>query len=127
MRYTNKQYAAAFLSALKDKSGKERTEILRRFLTLLQKNKDWPRLNLILREAEKFYLRKSGLKKVFLETAQPASPNVKKEVEKILGRKIVLSEKINPAILAGIKILVDDELLIDSSAQSRLRKLFSRS
>lgn len=125
MKHSPKQYAAALLSALDKKSVAEKKKTLHQFLSLMSRRGDSARLGLVVREVEKQYLRKKGLKKVFLESADPALPKIKKEVEEILGKNIILEEKINPTLLAGIKILVNDELLVDASAESQLRKLFT--
>lgn len=127
MRYTNQQYAEAFLLALDNqKSEPQRREATRRFLSILQKNGDSPKLQTILRILEKKYLHKEGLKKVSLEYAGRLSPDTKKDIEKILGRKIIITERKNPDLLAGIKILVNDEILIDASAKRQMDKLFRR-
>lgn len=125
MRHSPKQHASALLLAMADKSPEERKKILRQFLSLLSRRGDSPRLGLILREVERQYLREAGLKKVVLEAPNAVPAKVKKEVEGILGKNLLIQEKINPRILAGIKVLVNDELLIDASAETQLRKLFS--
>ena len=125
MKYSPKQYASALLLALGEKSSAERKKILHKFLSLVSKRGDSSRLGMIMKEAEKQYLRGAGLKKVILESADSVSAKIKKEVEEILGKNIILEEKLNPDLLAGIKILVDNELLIDASAETQVRKLFS--
>src|SRR3989344_4075144 len=124
MRYSPKQYAHALLLAIADKSYEARRKILRHFLSLVSKKGDSARLGLIIRETEKQYLRHAGLKKVILESPEKVPAGIKKEVEKILGKGLLIQEKINPRILAGIRILVNDALLLDASAEAQLRKLF---
>lgn len=125
MRYSPKQYAAALLLALEDKSAAEKKKVLHRFLSLISEGGDSARLGLVTRELEKQHLKKEGLQKVSVETVSKAPAKIKKEVEEILGKNIILEEKINPDLIAGVKILVNEELLIDASAETRLRKLFS--
>ena len=126
MRYSLKQYASVLLSALDGKSEKERKEILRRFVDILAKNRDITRLGAILREVEREYLKKSGMKKVWVESVSPLSAGLRKEIEAAVGGKTYLHEKINPSLLGGIRILINDELLIDASARRQIDKLFSR-
>lgn len=125
MKLSTKQYASALHRAISGKSEIERKHIIRNFLFILQKNRDWQRLGLILKEVERLYLRESGLRKVEVETASPVK-NLRNELEMILGKNIFMKEKINPEILAGIKILIDDEFLIDASAKGRVDKMFSK-
>lgn len=124
MKYSNSQYARAVRESLKGKSVSERREILKNFLAVLRKNRDAGRLNRILKEIERESLKAAGMRKVAVESAAELSRNTRKEIEEIFGRKIVMREKINPAILAGVKITVDDELLIDASASRQLSQMF---
>lgn len=124
MKYSNSQYAQALWEGLKGKSASERREVLKNFLVVLRKNRDGARLNRILEEVERASLKNAGMKKVEVESAAELSRGTKREIEAILGKKIVLSGKINPAILAGMKIMVDDELLIDATASRQLSQMF---
>lgn len=124
IRHTPRQYAAAFVAALKGKKRDEQREMIRRLLSLVSKRGDSPRLGLILNEIEKKYFKDAGVKKVDVESASPLSAAVKKEIEAALGGDIFLREKITPGLLAGMKLLVDDETLIDASAEAQLKKLF---
>ena len=47
------------------------------------------------------------------------------KLQKITGKKIILSEKKDPAVLGGIKVLVDDKLY-DGTVQGRLNELKRR-
>ena len=79
---------------------------------------------MILAAYEKLSLRARGERKVRIESAGPVPEQVKKSIREIIGSKIQFEEAVNPALLAGVKILVDDELLIDASARRQLEKLF---
>ncbi len=124
MKYTIKQYAQAIFEALEDKSEKEQKEITARFLKLLIKNGDWKWHVTLLKALEKLILKKKGLKKVFAEAPREISEALILEIEKIFGGKIYFLQKTNQSLHGGIKILVDDEILIDASAKSRIDKLF---
>ncbi len=124
MKHSPKQYAAALLLALDRKTVAEKKKTFHQFLSLVSRRGDSVRLGLVAQEVEKQYLRKKGLKKVFLESADPVPSKIKKGIEEILGKNIILKEKINPDLLAGIKILIDDEFLVDASAKAQLCKLF---
>lgn len=125
MRYSPRQYAAALLSLLKGKPEVVQQRLLRRFLVLVGQKGDGRRLGLILKEVEKQTLHEQGLKKVLVETTDPITIQIKKGIEAVLGKSILIQEKINPRLLAGIKILINDEILVDASAESQLRKLFT--
>lgn len=125
MKYTSRQYAQAFFEIYKDKPAAKRKTVLRNFLSILQKKRDWPRLGLILKEVERLNLQAEGLKKVEVETASP-SKTLRGELEAILGEKLFIKERVNPDILAGIKILINDEILIDASAGYQLERMLMK-
>ncbi len=125
MKYSVKQYAATLLDSLKDKPPKQQNEIIRRFLLALAKNKDWSRLAAILRELEKRYFEQEKLKKVSVETVSPITPHLEKEIKSVFGSRAFLMAKTNSEILGGLKILINDEILIDASAKRQLDNMFS--
>lgn len=123
MKYTISHYADAVLAALEKKSEEERRAVARRFLAVAQKHKKLRELSRILKEAEKRSYARSGTRRIFFEPASAVAESVKKEMRLILGR-ITIQERVRPDLLAGARIFVDDELLIDASAKRRLEKLF---
>ncbi len=126
MKYTNEQYAESLLRALKEKSVARQKEITKNFLLLLSKRGDFYRLPLILEKFEKSYNAQSGLNKIKIEYPDKTFSTVKKQIEKILGKKIVWEEKTNPSLLAGIKILINEDTLIDASAKRQLDIILPR-
>ena len=126
MYYSVSHYGLALKEALKGKSEKERKEILKRFLLLLRKNHAGANLVQILQKYEYFLLKESGLSKVVIESTDSISAEMRREINKAMGGKAALREKINPKLLGGITILINDEVLIDASASHQLEKLFAR-
>lgn len=127
MQYTTIQYAAALTEALADAPAAERPAMIRRFLALMRKNRDTRRLGAIMRRTEKQSLADQGLHKVAVASASPLSSKIKIDIERALEKKPLWEETVDPALLGGIRILIDDELLIDASARRRLDRMFARS
>lgn len=126
MKFTPKQYARAIFEALKGKSPESQKELMTRFLKLLRKNGDWAKNAAILSALEKLILKEKGLKKVYVEAPQEIKGMLKYEVENIFGRKVYFSQKTNSSLLGGIKILIDDEILIDASAKRQIERMFHK-
>ncbi|MBI4224710.1 MAG: F0F1 ATP synthase subunit delta [Candidatus Sungbacteria bacterium] len=126
MKYRPAQYAQALHSALKDAPISKQKEIIRRFAALLGRHRMSGKSDLVIAAYEKIVLRETGMRKVRIESAAPASEQLKKEIQAVLGKKIFIEAKTNPELLAGIKILVDDELLIDASAKRQLERIFQK-
>lgn len=125
MRYTVTQYSEALAAALADAAADKQPQMIRRFLHLLQKNKDAKLLGAIVRKTERQWFGSQKLHRVAVASASPIQPAVKKEIEAALDKKPVWEETIDPSLLGGIRVLIDDELLIDASARRRLDRMFS--
>ena len=127
MKYTNKQYASSLISALHGKAVKEQGQAIKRFLGILAKNGDAQKRNQILSEVKREYFKKNDIHKVDVQSAVKLSDSLKKDLEEALGKKIILDENIKPELIGGIKILIDDETLIDATIKTQLDKMFNRS
>lgn len=111
MKYKAKDYAKAILEIKKFN--------MKAFLKLLERNGDIKKLKEITVLVEKMLLTKNGNKKIILETARPLSKKVK-----VGKRGDVVEEKINPDLIAGIKIMVDGERQLDFSLKNKLDAIF---
>lgn len=125
MPYSSRQYASALVAALKGKSDSEQKEAIRRFIALLRKRGLWSRRMLMLKETERQYLKEAGAAKVSLASAAPLAPETRRGIERVLGKNILWQERIDPGLLAGIKILVNEELLIDATAKRQIERMFN--
>ena len=123
MKYTTTQYAESLWSVLKDCPAKEHKNIIKRFLSVVLRHGNSSELELILRAFEKEYLRKNKLHKVDIEMACSVPEKIKKEIKNILGKDIFFSERENMELGAGIRMIVDGELLIDASAKRKIEEM----
>ncbi len=126
MRNTAKQYTEALYEVIKDKGLVEQKKIIRNFLQLLKKRHVKASSNSMLRYFEKCYLKDHDMRKVEVESMNPLSDILKSDIKKSVGKQVLLYEKINPDLLAGIKMIVDNSLLIDASAKTKLAVLFKK-
>ena len=124
MKHTVRQYAEAFLGALHEKKEKERAQVIKGLLETLRRNGDKSKLTLILNETEKQYYKNQNVHKIKLSSVFPVHDSTKKEILKSMGNGVVADEVIDASLLGGIKILVDDEILIDATAKRQLERLF---
>ena len=70
-------------------------------------------------------LLNKGYDVVIIDNLVNSSAKAVERVEQITGKKIILSEKKDPAVLGGIKVLVDGHLY-DGTVQGRLSELRRR-
>ena len=126
MKYTLKQYAATLLDSMAGKSDKDQAAVVKKFMALLQRNSDFQKRWQIVKEAERQYFKANGIHKVDVELASETPANLEKDIESGLGGKVVFRSTLNKDILGGIKILIDDETLIDGSARTQIARLFKK-
>ncbi len=125
MRYSTSIYAEAFLRAFESRTGKE-ADISGRFIALVQKNGDSANLPKIVREIEALLVKKSGGRTVLVESARPLQENQKREIESRFGKHDTVEFKARPDLVAGVRVIIDGEEMLDVTLKRRLDKLFSR-
>ncbi|MDZ4285715.1 MAG: F0F1 ATP synthase subunit delta, partial [Candidatus Sungbacteria bacterium] len=103
-----------------DKTVADQKKIVKRFAEMLIKDRAAVKLPAICMAYEKLQQKKQGIHSVRLETVAPATEKLKNEIHAILGKEINFEEVVNPHLLGGVKILLDNEILIDASAKHHI-------
>jgi len=124
MRHDPKAYAKALaaIAAGSLPAEKERT-IVKNFTRLVTERAgrtQWPKF---LAAAEKALREKEGIRKVAIETARPLT-DAHREFKTLLKKDDVVEEKVDLALVAGVKITIDDSRQYDGSLRAKLNKLF---
>lgn len=124
MKYSPKIYGQAFAEIAKNiKTPQEKEDLIKKFLALLEKNGDMARIQEIIKQTEKILRQKSGIRKITIESARPIGKINKKEIGKIIKESDIVEEKLNPDLIAGIKIIINDELQFDGSLSKKIKCL----
>lgn len=123
MNYTPIQYAAALMGALKGKTAAQQKDIAARLVRHLSRARAQKRLGDIVRQAERMEREKEGAVAADVQSASPLRAGVRQSIERVLGKKAVMTESVDPRLLAGLRILIDEETLIDATARRRLAAL----
>lgn len=121
MKYKAKIYAKALADSILD-SKAENKKIINNFLKLLERNQDLKKSEEIVLIAENMLLKKTGNKKVILEIARKI--DTKDAVKDFVKKGDVIEEKINPKLVAGIKVIVNNDKQLDFSLLRKLENIF---
>ncbi len=127
MKYPAHIYAKALaevIVAVKGGSNAVQDAIVRRFIALVRKNGDEAHLRKLVEEAARFVRGKSGVRKMTIETARSLPAAQKQALQALTKPGDVIEEKIDPELVAGVKVLINDELQFDGSLKGKLDKLF---
>ncbi|OGZ70236.1 MAG: hypothetical protein A2904_00745 [Candidatus Staskawiczbacteria bacterium RIFCSPLOWO2_01_FULL_33_9] len=125
MKYKSKEYAKALVwLILKEKSPVQEKKLTDNFLKLLEKNGDNIKIKEILNLTETLFFKQTGRKKIILETARKMSSKQKDLFSHLVKKGDIVQEKINEDLIAGVKIIINNEKQIDFSMQKKLQNIF---
>ncbi|PIR70092.1 MAG: hypothetical protein COU46_03415 [Candidatus Niyogibacteria bacterium CG10_big_fil_rev_8_21_14_0_10_42_19] len=125
MKYPAIIFAKSFYKAFKETPAKDHEKLFVNFAKILNKYGAIKNAGVILNEIEKIYSEDRGITRIRIETARLGDQTRIKKIKSLFNKKnCVFSEKVSPNILAGVKIRIDDEIVIDNSMQRRLKNLF---
>ena len=126
MKYSVHTYAQALVEVIEDQTRGAKlgdNVIEKNFLELVRKNGDEVHLPQILDEASRLARGKSGIRQVTVESARELSASQKTTLKHFMKPHDVVEERIDPELIAGIKITVNDELQFDGSLKNKLNKV----
>jgi len=125
MKNSIKNYAKALAELLQnDKVGDKK--ISAGFIKLLERQGDLNKAKEIIKQTEFLLAKKQGKKMVVLETARKITESQKKSLAKFTEKGDIVQEKINPELIAGVKITVDGEKQFDQTMQKKINNLFKK-
>lgn len=123
MRYTPQLYAHALFDALEE-NPRVQQEIAARFVTLLKRNGDTRLLPKVIAHLEKYEVHAAGGRMVKVESARPLPKKAMEAIRKQFSETDRVDAIILPELIAGVKIVIDDEWAIDASLKRKLQRLF---
>ena len=124
MKIKSKIYAEALAELMTEKkTADEENKISERFLKFVEKNGDLNKLKEIVALAEDLFIKKTGRRKIIVETARKTKTKQRELIDSIAQKGDIVNERINPEIIAGIKITINDDQL-DLSMQKKIQNLF---
>lgn len=121
MKYKSRDYANALVEIMLQEN--DSAKMVAGFLEFVKKNRDEKKLREIIKLAEKLYLKKTGNKKIVLETARFQDFKNSDLINSLVKKGDVTLEKINKELIAGVKIVVNEERQLDFSLLKKLQEL----
>lgn len=101
-------------------SGLSDEQVAKRFLALLVKNGLEKKAKEILSLAEDMILRKQGKNKITFEIARRVTAENRALLKEFVKEGDVVKEKINHELIAGVKIIINNEKQFDNSLKNKL-------
>ena len=114
------------LSVIKDVFGGKLSRCVYNFLCVVTKGRRWDRFDKICSAFSELCNEKLGIAEITVTTAFPLTPaqkeQVKKKMSEVIGKTVVMSEKLDKSLVGGIIVDYGDTR-IDGSIKTRLEGL----
>ena len=123
MKYQAHIYAKALVEVLGDPKVKDDALIAKNFLELVARNGDAGHLGKILEEASRFARSRSGVRKVTIESARTLSAAQMETMKRFMKEGDVVEKRIDPNLIAGVRITLNEELQFDGSLKNKLNRV----
>ena len=123
MKYTPEIYARAVREAIDEAPAGERDKVFKRFVQAVARKGDARKLPAVVRELERSDVHAKGGRMVTIEFARPLGGGTSK-FRNLLKSEDCLENQINPDLIAGARITIDEERELDFSLARRLNKMF---
>ena len=125
MKYKSKDYATVLAELImKEVTPIQEKKFSDNFLKFLEKNRDNSKAKEIIDLAEAVFFKKINRKKIILETARKMGSEQKGLFGFLVKKGDIIQEKINEELIAGVKIIVNNERQLDFSMQKKLQNIF---
>lgn len=122
MKYKTRDLAALLLALVKDAPQKEIPNLVSKFVDYIKETHATALLPRILKTFDALWNREHGIKKALITVSKPMTKEEKQKVGAAFGEDTELEVAVEPEIIGGMKIMIDD-LLIDASLKRRLEDL----
>lgn len=126
MRYTHDTYAKALANLLSSaRSREEQKKLLAIFAKVAIRNGDAGTMVKTLSRTEELLAKRGKGDLVMIESARPLAPKLRRELGDKIPKGSHVEERVNPALIAGVRVTINGERELDASLKARLDRLFS--
>jgi F0F1-type ATP synthase delta subunit len=124
MKYSAKQYAIALQSVLGEVAVTKQDEIIDNFILEIKHNRDNRYLPKIIEEVSKLIVREKGGRNVVVEMAREQDEASITSIQKAFQENDRVDYKVNPNLVAGLRVTFNGEKEFDNSLAYKMKTLF---
>lgn len=126
MKYSSEAYSRALTTLLRENKDDSSmiNKIVSNFVRLLHKNGDIKKARNILGRIEKTLIKEAGGKLVDLVVPREIPDALFSKIKKTFGAKDQIRVILDPKIVAGAKIIINEEKIVDNSLSGALKRMF---
>jgi F-type H+-transporting ATPase subunit delta len=123
MRTTPKQYAVSLYEASKGASKEDTEELVSNFVKILRVNNNLSMGDKIIEEYYKYYRQQKGIAKLKITSQAKLDSGTINDIVKHFSKQVELEEEIDPDLIGGIVLEIDEDVRIDGSIKKKLETL----
>jgi len=120
MKITPKQYAISLFEITRGASKEESSELIKSFVDLLRFNNNLSMEKKIIEEYQTYCRKQKGISKVKISSGEKLSPAIVSDIVNRFAGQVELEEEVNPDLIGGIAVVINDDTLIDGSIRKKL-------
>lgn len=123
MKITPKQYAISLFEITKGASNEESAVLIKNFVNLLRFNNALSLEKKIVEEYQTYCRKQKGISKLRIRSSEKLSPEIVSDIVKHFAGQVEIDEEIDPSLIGGIAVEINDDILIDGSVKKKLADL----
>ncbi|MFA6896783.1 MAG: F0F1 ATP synthase subunit delta [Patescibacteria group bacterium] len=120
MKITPKQYAISLFEITRGASKEESSELIKSFVDLLRFNNNLSMEKKIIEEYQTYCRKQKGISKVKISSGEKLSPEIVSDIVNRFAGQVELEEEVDPDLIGGIAVVINDDTLIDGSIRKKL-------
>ncbi|MEI6494641.1 MAG: F0F1 ATP synthase subunit delta [bacterium] len=126
MKYSAKQYAVALQSVLQATAVLEQDRVIDNFISEVRRNRDDRHLSKIVEEISQLVVKDGGGRNVVVEVAREQDKTLLTTIGKAFTGADRVEYKINPDLVAGLRVTFNGEKEFDNSLAYKIKTLFKK-
>jgi len=124
MKYSSIIYSKALMGAIAGEPEAVQEKIVENFVKLLKRSGDIEKIDNIMSVIEKATIKKKGGRTVDVIVPRKIPEALLSKIKNSFTAKDKITIKIDEKIISGVKIIIDDEKIIDNSLATTLKRMF---
>lgn len=123
MKITPKQYALSLYESMQNCDKDEISKRILSFIDILKKNNDLSQINKIIQCYYQHYRHVKNITKIEIKSSEKLGPHIISKILQKFNKQVEIEEKTDPALIGGIVIKINDNILIDGSIKRKLEDI----
>ena len=124
MKYKSEYYAKALLSLIEEHPEKEDV-LVESFIKIVKGAGDGAHFGKIINVFERLFFKRKEQEHILIVSAHVLGDKLLEKIKNIFSKETIFEYEIRPDLVAGVRIIINGERMIDVSLRRKLALLFN--